>query len=330
MNFWPGCFSVECEHCHTYFCGWCFAVCNDSDHCHQHVLQCVDNPNLNSYFGNENQYNEVRRSKKMAALQEYFEGIPQRIRRAVLDSSLTEITDLGISVDGLAAMQEYSIPLCLIRMQSAVSAIKQVLFAGAATEEPASLWLSGLLLHHITASVAECSDAQTFIHAVQGIYSGLGAPSAVVDTLRHAGEGSGLKGLIAWSWDGVGTAPDPHPLDQSFLPLHYVGRQRMTLDRFWDTIARNNQYRGLTFLHENSLSLSRDLTEPLVYILNYVGDVVRACQSLQITKRIAAEMRLGTLAEQFPDLGGERLVFFCARLKAAYEQVEKKLFQLLT
>lgn len=329
---WPGCFSVTCDHCQSIFCGWCFKVCPGD--AHPHVLNCPHNPQQGNYHGTKEQFKKVRMGFQSRKLDLYLNQLQGGLKNAVINEISEYLTLRGFPIDSFGVDIGYSIQLSLYRLQNSVTSIKNALFRSATTIEPALHLLQAVLLLHLSECNEPCASDEEVVKIVSQVQhrAMLIGPTSLVDSFRSHCKNT-PQGILTLpnilSWDGAFEKRvanlTPEELECQ-MPHHFAFRTRVTVDMFWDRVETDPELSLLKYLHEHFTSLDGLYSKQMIIILNYVGDVCRICNNIQMSFKRAKETTLGQLIETSNKeniLGGRRLRNFCQALSAVFQRVER-------
>lgn len=92
-----GCFAVTCNLCRCGFCAWCLADCGAD--AHAHVLTCAHTLRPGQYHATLDEFNQVHRARRRAAVVAYLEAIPdEQDKRSLLELLRPDLNDLGIQL----------------------------------------------------------------------------------------------------------------------------------------------------------------------------------------------------------------------------------------
>ena len=328
MDFWPGCFAVVCE-CKGCFCGWCLTATGGD--AHPHVLRCPENLIPNTYFGTEVQYYQVRNKHKLAALRRYFDTqCAPALRVALLGAILPNLNILNIPTDTLgAAADRYSLDLSQQRLLSAGNAVKFILFDGSLSDDPALLWIQGLLLLHLRNIPTPCQSMVEMQERVKVAVQDSRSPNELMEAFRAsmnatAQSSSEIESIIFWDDTFELSIQQLPEYERSLaMPHHFAYRRRFTEAMLWNRVANDGQLTLLDFLNTHKESLEAESTSSMFSILRYMGDVIRICYGKQMTRAMANDTSFDNLADEFDVLGGERMNDFFAKVQYIYNKVER-------
>eukprot|EP01038_Epipyxis_sp_PR26KG_P004257 gene4257-6036_t len=339
MDFWDGCFSVTCKNCNACFCGWCFTLCgNDA---HPHLLVCGVNPNPGSYWGTEAQYRDIRKRQKQKALNEYFSNLANDVKQAVLEEVAQNMIDIGIDPSSIilqGGLNRYSIASCKMQIDLAVSRIKSEYFPASATEDPPLLYLQGFYFNHVLKVPRACGSDEVACQILDDLFreSSVENPPSIISKLQALiddackRQTSNINHIVAWDAtyeEFVSKLPINIAVNR--LPNHFAFRTRVTLEMFWDHVERTEELSLLAFFHKHAQSLEKKRLNQLVYLLNFIGDVVHICKVRQLTREQAQTMSLDQLLAESEQLfvsrkiDLERVTKFFRILRIVYNFIER-------
>eukprot|EP01006_Ploeotia_vitrea_P049753 TRINITY_DN67371_c3_g4_i1.p1 TRINITY_DN67371_c3_g4~~TRINITY_DN67371_c3_g4_i1.p1 ORF type:complete len:194 (+),score=69.34 TRINITY_DN67371_c3_g4_i1:146-727(+) len=78
-----GCMALECFRCGGRLCGLCLKFCDNSEACHQHVLQCQFNPVRGELFATEEQFAAAVRRRQRFQLEQYLDALDKVVVQMV-------------------------------------------------------------------------------------------------------------------------------------------------------------------------------------------------------------------------------------------------------
>jgi len=91
-----GCFAVTCGNCNCGFCGWCLEDCGAD--AHAHVKQCPQSLHRGSYYGSQEEFNQVHSANRGNRIREYLRWVDDRREREMLVEQITPyLAGLGIA-----------------------------------------------------------------------------------------------------------------------------------------------------------------------------------------------------------------------------------------
>jgi len=213
-----------------------------------------------------------------------------------------------------------------------IRGLKQNLFRDALSISPAVTWLHSFILLHLKANkfaVANHAELQIANNEVSRRVHALGAAVVVEDLRAHclqvAGDASVITSILAWDkkFELEIRKLSPEEL-QKTLPSHFSFRTRFSPDLMWQQIENDARFEALRYLHTHASSFDSTYcnTIYMVQILNYTGDLMKLCDSRQMTRECARNTTLGTMVSENPALlGGKRFESYCKALKKTYRGV---------
>lgn len=321
-----GCFSVTCR-CGCCFCGWCFARFPDA---HAHVLTCQYSLQPGNHHGTQEQFNDSCRKRQLRDAKQYFNSVvPANARAAVLDATLTSFSELAIPVAELVASVGYTVQYCVHAMKAAVTGVKAGSFAASVTEDPAIVWMDALLLLQLAATRTECPDIAAAHNIVLGTVQHCPTANILVDLLLTQCQlaisaASELPTMLSWNEAHENSIMRmSHDQLNCDMPHHFARRTRATPQMFWQRVNSDERFAMLSYLALRAESLSIESAMETMTVLNYVGDVLRICASLQLSRQKATAITLAVLAADYSQLGGDRMEHFCQALQKLYQRVQR-------
>ena len=93
-----GCFAVTCSNCRCGFCGWCLRDCGGD--AHAHVKQCATSRHRGSFYGSQEEFNEVHRRRRGAAVTAYLSIIRDVEERQLVEQQIqVDLRDLEVTLN---------------------------------------------------------------------------------------------------------------------------------------------------------------------------------------------------------------------------------------
>jgi len=237
---------------------------------------------------------------------------------------------LNIPTDSLGVTAiGYSLDLSRQRLFNSANALKMILFEGSLSDDPALVWLEGLLLLHLKDVNSACHSFTDILDIARVAIEASGAVNLLMDVIRAraseaAEDASTIGGTIAWdeAYELSIQQLSDHQCREA-LPHHFAYRSRFTSNVFWNRVKNDESLGLFDFLNTHQQSLEAESTTAMVRVLRYMGDVTRICYSKQMTRPMANELSLSNLAEEFDFLGGVRMNEFLNDVNFIYDKVER-------
>eukprot|EP01034_Spumella_vulgaris_P046523 gene46523-58012_t len=208
---------------------------------------------------------QTRKVCQLQAAEQFFGGPePLNVRAAVLDATLQDFVDLGISVESLVAKVGFTIQYCMHAINAAITNIKADSFCGSVTADPAYAWLQSCLLLELRHSPSPCVSIDMAQSVVEKqVHHMVHANEQLIllqtKCSEAMGDASQLPGMLSWDQSFVTSVESLTQVElRDQMPHHFMRRTKATPQMFWHRIHHDDRYATLSFLGQRGQSLTAE------------------------------------------------------------------------